>query len=402
MSSNEKFEREFAAFLNEEDSRIGALYRKLPQTEPDPGLDAAVRAMAHRALNPELVATPQTDSSSRRQAARWLPALGAAAGIVLAAGIALRLGPSWHGERGETGAPTDDVINVRPIETPPAAPPPLSPAPPPPLAETVQGAAPASAPAGKLKVQSAAEAPKPAAEPSLRKNAARLDDGADNRPAGDAESGVGKAEKPAAGGAVPQAFPSPAPAQARKRAPEIDDAVERKEIMATDLHDRDVGSAARNEPAQPRADQKTAVRAKEAEAARQDEQRKAMLAAPSAAASAERAPATAPPSEQPAPPPRPAAARSSAPAPKSDANAQRAPAREEAAPPASADKAAQRKDLEKVRSTDPNSRLYPEHWLQNIRTMLRDNNRDDALRSLAEFRRMYPDYRLPDDLRDLK
>jgi len=34
--------------------------------------------------------------------------------------------------------------------------------------------------------------------------------------------------------------------------------------------------------------------------------------------------------------------------------------------------------------------------------MLRENRHDDALRSLAEFRRMYPEYHLPDDLRDLR
>jgi len=34
--------------------------------------------------------------------------------------------------------------------------------------------------------------------------------------------------------------------------------------------------------------------------------------------------------------------------------------------------------------------------------MLRENRHDDAMRSLAEFRRMYPDYKLPNDLRDLK
>src|SRR6185369_12365546 len=76
MSSNEKFEREFADFLAEEDSRLASLYRKLPQLEPDSRLDGAVRAMAYRALNPQLVATPQAGSQSRR--GRWLPALGAA------------------------------------------------------------------------------------------------------------------------------------------------------------------------------------------------------------------------------------------------------------------------------------------------------------------------------------
>jgi len=57
---------------------------------------------------------------------------------------------------------------------------------------------------------------------------------------------------------------------------------------------------------------------------------------------------------------------------------------------------------QRPRSTDPNATLYPEHWLANIRTMLKENRHDEALRSLGEFRRMYPDYHLPDDLRDLK
>ena len=50
---------------------------------------------------------------------------------------------------------------------------------------------------------------------------------------------------------------------------------------------------------------------------------------------------------------------------------------------------------------DSNASLYPEHWLANIRQMLSENRREAALRSLAEFRKRYPDYRLPDDLRDL-
>jgi hypothetical protein len=51
---------------------------------------------------------------------------------------------------------------------------------------------------------------------------------------------------------------------------------------------------------------------------------------------------------------------------------------------------------------DRNASLYPEHWLANIRRMLHDNRREEALRSLAEFRKRYPDYRLPNDLRDLR
>ncbi|MBS0486515.1 MAG: hypothetical protein JSS13_04180 [Proteobacteria bacterium] len=53
-------------------------------------------------------------------------------------------------------------------------------------------------------------------------------------------------------------------------------------------------------------------------------------------------------------------------------------------------------------AADRNASLYPEHWLANIRQMLRDNQREAALRSLQEFRKKYPDYVLPDDLRDLR
>ena len=70
MSSNEKFERDFESFLNGDDTSLSALYRKLPQAEPDAKLDEAVLAMAHRALNPQLVATPSARAPRRRGAAR--------------------------------------------------------------------------------------------------------------------------------------------------------------------------------------------------------------------------------------------------------------------------------------------------------------------------------------------
>ena len=46
--------------------------------------------------------------------------------------------------------------------------------------------------------------------------------------------------------------------------------------------------------------------------------------------------------------------------------------------------------------------LYPEHWIADIHKMLKDGRRDDAIRNLIAFRKHYPDYKLPDDLRDLK
>jgi hypothetical protein len=409
MSSNEKFEREFADFLAEEDSRLAALYRKLPQMEPDPRLDGAVRAMAHRALNPQLVATPQASSQNRRRG-RWLPALGAAAGVVFAAGIAFRLGPSWHGDRGETGAPASDVISVRSVDAPPPAPAPLSPAPPP--AEN------AAAPAGsaslsataKLKMKSATEAAKPASDAEALEKATRLDEGADNPPA--TAGGLGKAEKPAAV-AQPQAFPAPPQAAARRRASELD-AVERKQLMATgawqNLHDRDTrkpGTSAA-QPAPPVSDKRAATAAKPAVSPRQEELRAASppaqisAEAPSKADQAPPPPASSAPEQFASPAPRAPAPAVAAPAAKTDAQADEGTARDEAVAPAISGQAAQKKENEKVRSKDPNAGLYPEHWLENIRAMLRENHHDDAVRSLGEFRKMYPGYKLPDDLRDLK
>lgn len=60
------------------ETEITRLYRALPQTEPAPELDAAVRAAA------------RSDRRARRP--RWLPGLGAAAAVLLAAGLAWRIG----------------------------------------------------------------------------------------------------------------------------------------------------------------------------------------------------------------------------------------------------------------------------------------------------------------------
>jgi hypothetical protein len=404
-SSNEKFEREFEAFMNEEDSRLAALYRKLPQDEPDARLDAAVRSMAHRALNPQLVAAPRAEPR-RRRSLRWIPALGTAAGLVLAAGIAYRMGPSLN-ERNETGAPPSDVISVRPLDAPVVAAPPLSPAPPPaaanlsaPAAGAASAAQGVSTPPSSFTEQAKAEVRKEATEPQRVQNQP-----ADTSSLGKVES----AEKPAA---QPQAFPgtaNSAPAAKQKRASEMD-AVERRQTMAAgawqNLHDRDDQAAATKDS---KLEDKRAARAA------------APVAAPSAAAtqaSGGFAPAQSESTATPPPPPAepmlrskaaPAAAAApppmlqSAPAAPAAARAvgqPEAPLREESS--ARDDAAAAPAQGQRMRSNDPNAQLYPEHWLANIRTMLKENRRDEARRSLGEFRRMYPEYHLPDDLRDLK
>jgi hypothetical protein len=331
MSANDKFDREFEAFLSEDDSKLAALYRKLPAAEPDAKLDAAILAMAHRALNPELVATPASRyrSSSRR---RWVPAFGIAAGVVFAAGIALRLGQQNLHDRPDVGSQVSatDVITVRPLDAP-ASPPLLSPPPPP---QTAVAANAVREP--KLKEELPATPP-PTSTALARQKSAEPDTTTPGAAGGFAKSTGSVAQAPA------DAFP--APAQPHKRAPEMD-AVERKQAIAAgawqNLHEREV--------------------------------------APDTARAA-----------------RPAAAAESS---------QSAPATMAAAPPPAAMSAPiAAKPAEIADKTQPyaddQTLLPPDKWLAHIHQLLRANQRDKAVESLKQFRKHYPQYRLPADLRDL-
>lgn len=261
-SSNPKFERDFESFLRGDDSRLQALYRKLPTEEPDARLDAAVHALAHRA-----VAQPRPHMRTR---ARWLPVSAAAAVVLIAAGIVLRIAPQMQ----QRPAPMPETAPTATLRSLPAASP-----------------QPESAPAAGSPAAAAAPTPPPETPPP---ELHRLE----------------AAPKPA-----PRAFPAPVMRKA--------------------------------EPASAAAEAKTTT---------------------------------------PAPAPAPPMAAAQMRAESADAeSAAAAPARNFAVPAA----------------RDRNASLYPEHWLANIRQMLRDDRREEALRSLAEFRKRYPTYRLPDDLRDL-
>jgi hypothetical protein len=405
-TGKEQFEREFEAFLADEESGVAGAYRKLPQPEPDARLDAAVRAMAHRALNPQLVATPQR-AQARRRRARWIPALGAAAGVVLAAGIAFKLGPS-QSERSGPGAPRSEVISVRPIDPPPpAVEPPLSPAAPKPAGSAVV----AQKPAARAAAPAPASAPAspPVADLSedrlnyaLGRKSERSAEGA--APAEADEDTLAKtAQAPSA--PVDQAAAFPAEKQRQKRSTGATGRPTIAEGGLQDLHGRDfrgdrkakttmaptppsaAASAAAPPPATMAQSQSELaaqkdVASKPAGADKGDEPRRAPSAPPlreSVVSDAPHANATAGGAAETTTNSAPVPVAQSAAVPEAELKLQRAPA-----------------------SKDPNTRLYPEHWLANIRTMLREKHRDEALRSLAEFRRQYPDYQLPDDLRDLK
>ncbi len=307
------------SFLNEDDSRIAALYRKLPQAEPDARTDAAVLAMAHRTLNPTLVATPLPGPARRR--ARWLPALGAAAGLVLAAGVALRVGPQIWNERSDRNAGTpaeqlkDRVIEVRPLDAPAPPPPPASPAPPPvsmaapPSAAKAVGELHAPEPAQREREPVAATVRQEAAQPAHLCRACQLDrGGADTKE-------LYKVENVAPRPAAARAFPQRAQPQTEM------DAVERKQAIAAGAWQTLPENAAHD-----------------------------------AAAAGAAAPTVAAPN---------------------------------------AGFAVQREKKAEAAGT-------PDVLIERIRRELRENHRQAALRNLAEFRRNYPDYVLPQDLRDLK
>ncbi|MBS0571165.1 MAG: hypothetical protein JSS28_11185 [Proteobacteria bacterium] len=272
-AGNEQFERDFEAFLHEDDSRLSALYRKLPATEPDARLDAAVRAMAQRAM---IAKAPARMPAQRR----WMPAFGIAAVLALAAGIGLRLAPGlWQRSPGASpAAPAAPIAQGMPT----------------------QPSEPATTAMQEAAAQAATEAARaPAPEPQRRE---------DSTPP-----------------PMPRALPAPAPA---------------------------VRPLLKPEP----------------------------TAAPQAAS-----PALASPTLAHSPKDK---------AVEQTAGAIAMPESRRAAKPMSAPPAA-------MEATDANASLYPEHWLANIRQMLRDGKRDEALRSLALFRKQHPGYRLPDDLRDL-
>jgi len=455
-TGRDQFEREFEAFLADEESRLAGVYRKLPQPEPDARLDAAVKAMAHRALNPQLVATPRSPRTRHR--ARWVPALGAAAGIVLAAGIAFRLQTGPAGSRNEVGAPSSEVIGIRQLDEP-AAPPPLSPPPPsnegaatrapmpkakpqPAFAGKVEAAA-KSAPATRPESPAlAATAPTPAGADEAAHNG--RDAAASPMPFPEqdkaVEHGVSESEamerrsQPAQGG--PQGLHDRDLAEdRRKKQAQMQDRVGFGEHFSSQRHaQRDNGAAAAPAASAAAASPPPAARAPTAvapsatarpvEATRPANAAQAQIetarAAGAGVATGSRETAGTAPRAAPAPLAKEAATTASPQqtlqeeAPRDRGYAampDNVPRERPSAPAGAAAPSAERGDNALARdaveqkaraSTDPNAHLYPEHWLANIRTMLRERHRDDALRSLAEFRRLYPEYHLPDDLRDLK
>lgn len=346
-SDERGFDAEFDAFLREEDSRLAALYRKLPHPEPDAALDVRVRAQAQRALNEGVEATAQTGTQRARG---WLPAFGAAATLVLVAGLAWRLMPP--NSPTHEAATVADTAATTAVQGERAAPPPAPVTPP---AQPAAAPIPMDADAQYQRREQRAVAAKP--ESSAAAN------------------NTGAAAKSAANGtlaAAPKvAAPAPAtpPASAEPRAfpPQV---VEQQRAKSAPPA---IAAPAPPPPPPAAMEAETARPASTAAAAPSPELRKAASSDRAAAADAfvDRA----------------AAGGSSfvvTPDPSSPA----------------------RYRWESADGT--RGGFYPPDppplaaWVEIVRAMLRDGRRDAARQALADLRAHHPDFRAPADLRGLE
>jgi len=347
------FDAEFDAFLREQDSRLAALYRKLPHPEPDAAIDAQVRAQARSALRmPNEAAAQASRPVARSRAQRWLPMFGAAATLLLVAGLAWRLVPPTTPPRRETAAIADTPApgvaqSERTVPMPaPTVPPPAQPATPPvPVDATAQYRHTPNTVAAKPESSIAADNAKTDAKSN----------------AGGALAAAPKIAAPASatppGSAEPTAFPSRAVEQPRaKSAP--------PPVAAT---------APSPPPAAMEAE--TARSAARAAAAPAPELRESASADGAAAMQAFADKATAGGSSfvvrpEPSAPGRYHWEIGGGPT--------AAPARDGIYPP------------------DPPPLAA---WVEIVRAMLRDGHREAARQALADLRAQHPDFRLPPDLR---
>lgn len=100
-------ERDVDDLLGEDGGEMGNLYRRLPRYEPPRRLDRAVLSEAARAVH--------SGKPPRRQ--RWIVGVGSAAGLVLAAGIAWRIGHDAM-RPADTEGSAPQVVPVQPISEP--------------------------------------------------------------------------------------------------------------------------------------------------------------------------------------------------------------------------------------------------------------------------------------------
>ncbi len=355
--AQEKFEADFDAFLRDGKSHLGELYRKLPHSEPDASIDARLRARARQALRENGDAAPSDRAvrtiahASPSRARRWLPGLGAAAALVLAAGLAWRMTP-WK-------TPMPDSVQ------PPGA----------------------AAPAAANDQAATAQAPAPAAESKPEPPPAAADQ------AGAATLYRHKLHRTI----TPEA----------NGRPEADAAQADTRSTANDGMLSSAPKAAVPVSAAPVEDAAPSAFPREAEAARK-QNTPPQLAAKPAASGRETANDAAAPASALAPRQAPA---------ENQADAERAPSSGAAvavATPlvrrASSVRGRYRWEAidEAAAGAPVRSGVYPpgqpplRAWIEIVRAMLRDGDRDAARQALADLRSHHPDFRVPADLHGIE
>jgi Meckel syndrome type 1 protein len=348
MSDKPSIDRELDAFLSGEDNEIARIYKKLPQSEPDARLDAAVLAMARGAVEPQRRAAIRHARAQHRLPG-WMIGIGTAAGFVFAAGLAWQLRNSINPAPGGEMRPareSNDVINVTILAPPP---PPPAAAPPSPPEPAARAAAPAAAQVAQDKDAMLEKLEAPRAKPEVH----------------------GVTEYTLPGGSAGRR-PQPAPFSALGQ----DDRQERgNELDTVEVTGNRIRRVDR-ETAQP-----TLSLERDEIGADAKKQSNGKLGAPREEEIQRRRDLRAQAKEKVAAAP-PAANAAAVAEPKADAGSDR---------------------ILPVNSAglQRNAKLPPDKWLLKIRELLQQNKRDEAIDNIDYFRAKYPSYPLPDDLRKL-
>jgi hypothetical protein len=417
MTHRNNNEREFEAFLAGEESGLARLYRRLPQSEPDAKLDAAVLAMARAAVEPQRM-NALRHAKDRHRRPLWLVGLSGAAGVVLAAGLAWQMRgafnetlPSSTGSASPAARANREVIPISAIVPPPEpAPEDVAAAAPPPAQAVVPMAPPAPAAPAAPPTEAAKGAPRMAKTAPHKREADVATASADKKDqaqrfeaepprasappaavqealaaATDAEAGAAEARTGAEaartgtvpGNDGPRAQPFPGTA-----APDYN-SVERKAAIASGTRRDDYGLGADAGSTDPLVKQEERARL-----ARQSSKEKVPAGRGLAGTSA-----------------APAVAAETAAAPKAvlqDAAPAAAAPKPAAAPPTTtAATAPANADTRAETELQRNARLAPDEWVKAIRELLRAERKADAIENLELLRRRHPDYVVPEDLRTL-
>ncbi|TDR40747.1 hypothetical protein DFR29_11261 [Tahibacter aquaticus] len=368
MTQRNHHEREFEAFLAGEESELARLYRRLPQAEPDAKLDAAVLNLARTAVEPQRV-NALRHANQRHRRPWWLVGLSSAAGLVLAAGIAWQMQGMQQGPAEALRAPAStaqaerDVIPITAITTPEPLPavalPPAEAA----VASANLAASPPATPPPAASMPAPPPPSPPAAAARSRASTAPLRRSVEVVKAD--ELSKGETAEFEAAAAVTAAKPMP-----------VDQALDARllEAQAQSADKRELAKAkdaASPQQPEPFADREVrdynSVERKAALASGSRRDEYGLNAGDDGKV-------------------QPAAAKPAARAPR--------PAAESAAAGAGS--------MNRSAALQRNAKLAPADWVIAIRSLLRDNQREEALENLDLFKRKHPQFALPQDLRDLR